>query len=78
MLGIAHRVAPSDIDETVLPGEDPERYTKRLAQAKALAVHTLNDKEIVLGADTTRPFACRYVYRQQRRESLGYSSASHP
>ena len=53
MLGIAHRVAPSDIDETVLPGEDPERYTKRLAQAKALAVHTLNDKEIVLGADTS-------------------------
>ncbi len=45
-------MAPADIDEAVLPGEEAEAYTRRMAHAKALAVHPLNDKEIVLGADT--------------------------
>jgi septum formation protein len=44
------RVAP--VDETLLPGEAPEDYVRRLAEAKARAVPAATD-EIVLGADTT-------------------------
>jgi septum formation protein len=44
------RVAP--VDETLLPGEAPEDYVRRLAEAKARAVPA-GPEEIVLGADTT-------------------------
>ena len=40
------------MDETPLPGEKPDDYVRRLAEAKALAVAAAPD-EIVLGADTT-------------------------
>jgi septum formation protein len=42
----------ADVDESPLPGESPESYVQRLAEAKALAVPAGPD-EIVLGADTT-------------------------
>lgn len=41
------------IDESVLPGEDPVDYVKRLALAKAQAVATKVSGGLVLGADTT-------------------------
>lgn len=44
------RVAP--VDETLRPGETPEEYVRRLAEAKARAIAAEPD-EIVLGADTT-------------------------
>jgi septum formation protein len=49
-LGIAFRVRPADVDETLLPGEDPGVAAERLARAKAHAVgpETLP----VLAADT--------------------------
>lgn len=53
MLGIPHRVIPADVDETVLPGEAPEPYVRRLARAKAAAVRPRAGAALVLAADTT-------------------------
>ena len=50
--GIAFDVIPSDVDETVLPGEPAEQYVRRLAEAKAMAVVDRGDGRPVLGADT--------------------------
>ena len=50
--GYAFDVAPADVDETPLPGELPEVYVARLAEAKAnVTVNTSSDC-VVLGADT--------------------------
>jgi septum formation protein len=49
MLRIPHRVVVPDVDETALPGEAPDAYTRRLARAKAAAV----SDPLVLAADTT-------------------------
>jgi len=49
-LGLAFSVRPADVDETPLPGEEPEVYVDRLALAKA-TLRALPG-ELVLGADT--------------------------
>ena len=49
--GIEFTVRVADIDETVLPGESPGDYVRRLASEKAQAVAQAG--EMVLGADTT-------------------------
>ena len=50
--GYAFDVAPADVDETPLPGELPEVYVARLAEAKEnVTVNTSSDC-VVLGADT--------------------------
>ena len=54
--GIACEVRPVDLDESVLPGESPERYVLRLAEAKARAAwarRPAGSSEPVLAADTT-------------------------
>lgn len=52
-IGLSFRVEVADVDETVLPGEDPESYVRRLARAKALEVlGRLGPGLPVLGADT--------------------------
>jgi septum formation protein len=52
-IGVAYRVLPAGIDESVRPGEDPETYTCRIAQEKVLAAKVRRAPgEIVLGADT--------------------------
>jgi septum formation protein len=43
----------ADVDESVLPGETPENYVRRLAAEKAVAVAKLHENALVLGADTT-------------------------
>jgi septum formation protein len=53
MLRIPFRVIPPDVDEHVLPGEQPEAYVTRLSRAKAQAVVSRVPGEIVLAADTT-------------------------
>jgi len=53
MLRLPHRIIVPDVDETRTPGEAPERYVIRLAQAKARAVVPQAPGEIVLAADTT-------------------------
>ena len=52
MLGLAHEVLPADVDETVLPGEDPTAHVDRLARAKAAAVAACRPDALVIGADT--------------------------
>jgi len=43
-------VRPADLDESILPGEDPEQHVRRLAQAKAGV--RAEAGELVLAADT--------------------------
>jgi septum formation protein len=50
-LGLAFEVRPVDLDEAVLPGEEPRSYVERLARAKAAACG--RDSEVILAADTT-------------------------
>jgi septum formation protein len=50
--GISFTVRAVPVDETPNPGERPEDYVQRLAEAKARAVESAPD-EVVLGADTT-------------------------
>jgi septum formation protein len=50
--GISFTVRAVPVDETPIPGERPEDYVQRLAEAKARAVESAPD-EVVLGADTT-------------------------
>jgi len=50
--GIPFTVRAAEVDETPLPGEQPEAYAQRLAEVKALAVAS-TPAETVLGADTT-------------------------
>ncbi len=50
--GFSFEVIPVEIDEAVLPGEEPKDYVARLALAKARAVSRSNPGSVVLGADT--------------------------
>lgn len=50
-LGLDFVVRPPHLDESVLPGEDPAAYVRRLARAKAEA--EASPGELVLAADTT-------------------------
>lgn len=45
-------VEPADIDESARPGEAPEDYVRRVARAKALAVHAGCGERFVIGSDT--------------------------
>ena len=53
MLRIPFRVIPPDVDEHVLPGEEPGHYVTRLSRAKAEAVMARAPGEVILAADTT-------------------------
>ena len=53
MLRIPFRVIPPDVDEHVLPGEQPDAYVTRLSRAKAEAVVPRAPGEVILAADTT-------------------------
>ena len=49
--GIQFVARPANVDETVLTGEPPAAYVRRVAQEKAAAVEA-GPSDIVLGADT--------------------------
>jgi septum formation protein len=52
-IGIPFQLLPVDEDETVLHGESPEDYARRLARNKALSARQqLGTEGLVLGADT--------------------------
>ena len=51
-VGIACTVDPSGIDESVLPGEVPAQFAKRVALDKARDIAKRHKSGIVLGADT--------------------------
>jgi septum formation protein len=50
--GIGFEVIPADLDETPLPGEQPEPYVRRLALMKAQAIADAGERRPILGADT--------------------------
>jgi predicted house-cleaning NTP pyrophosphatase (Maf/HAM1 superfamily) len=53
LVGIAHRVRPADVDESVRDGEAPDAYTERLALEKARAISAHEPGTVVVAADTT-------------------------
>jgi septum formation protein len=50
--GIEFDVIPANSDETAHPGETPEAYVRRVAEAKATAVLRRANGQLVLAADT--------------------------
>jgi septum formation protein len=52
LIGIAHDVQPSNIDETMRPREAPRRHAERLAREKASAVANREPDRITIAADT--------------------------
>ena len=51
--GFEFDILPANADETVHPGESPEAYVRRVADAKARAVLPHAGDRVVLAADTT-------------------------
>lgn len=54
-IGVRHSTLSVEVDETPLPGEDPETYVRRLALEKARAGHASlpgGERGVVIGADT--------------------------
>jgi len=52
-LGLTFSILPADLDETILPGEEPGPMTLRLAQAKATLLASQQPAAYVIGADST-------------------------
>lgn len=52
LVGVEHSVVPSNFDETMQPGEEPEPHALRLAVEKAAAVAKMHPDAVVIGADT--------------------------
>lgn len=52
LIGIEHSVVPSNLDETMRAGEEPEGHALRLAVEKAGAVASAHADAVVIGADT--------------------------
>ena len=52
LVGIAHEVAPADIDESVRPGERPAPHAERLARTKAQTLAARHPDALVVAADT--------------------------
>jgi nucleoside triphosphate pyrophosphatase len=52
LVGIPHDVRPANLDENVLPGEEPSAHAERLARAKAEAIAAGERDAVVIGADT--------------------------
>lgn len=52
LVGIAHEVRATNIDETMRGRETPRRHAERLAREKATAIATRDPNLITIGADT--------------------------
>ena len=52
-LGYSFTITPADINEDVLPGEDPVDYVRRISREKCVEVSRKESQKIVLSADTT-------------------------
>ena len=52
LVGITHDVRPADVDESVLPGEQPVPHCERLARLKADTVARSHQDDVVVGSDT--------------------------
>ncbi len=52
LIGIAHAVMPADIDEQLLPDEEPGAHALRLAATKAQTIAAVAPDALVIGSDT--------------------------
>ncbi len=52
LIGVPHEVAPANIDETLLPNEDPLAHCERLAREKVQAIAATASDAVVIGSDT--------------------------
>jgi septum formation protein len=52
VLGLPFAVIPASIEETPVPGEDPETYAVRVAREKGMEVASRVSQSVVLSADT--------------------------
>jgi septum formation protein len=52
LVGIPHEVRPADIDESMLPNEEPRAHCERLAREKVAAIATRDPDALVIGSDT--------------------------
>jgi septum formation protein len=52
LIGIPHTVMPADIDETVMPHEEPVPHCERLAREKAHTLAVQHPDAVVIAADT--------------------------
>ncbi|HJR64198.1 MAG TPA: Maf family protein, partial [Gemmatimonadaceae bacterium] len=89
MIGIAHDVAASDIDESMHPGEFPPAYAERVAREKGDAIAVRAPGVVVVSADTIvvvdgevlgKPVdaadAARMLWRLSGRDHLVYTAVS--
>lgn len=52
LIGIPHDVRPANVDERLLPGEQPVPHAERLARAKAETIARTEPEAVVIGSDT--------------------------
>jgi septum formation protein len=52
LIGIPHDVRPADLDESLLPGEEPLPHVERLARSKAEEIVAREAGAVVIGAET--------------------------
>ncbi len=52
LVGIPHEVRPADIDESMLPNEEPRAHCERLAREKVEAIAAREPHALVIGSDT--------------------------
>ncbi len=55
LVGIPHEVRPADIDEAVLPGEEPRTHCERLAREKVAAIAARQMSRSTSAATTRDP-----------------------
>ena len=67
-VGVEFRVEPAALDETPLHNETAEDYIRRIAHAKADAVHRRNPDSPVLGADTAVVLGDRILGKPRDRD----------
>ena len=67
-IGIRFIKCPADIDESVLPGEKPDKYVRRMAEAKAKKIANQKKHKPVLGADTIVLIDGRILGKPKNRE----------
>ena len=67
-IGIRFIKCPADIDESVLPGEKPDKYVRRMAEAKAKKIANKKKHKPVLGADTIVLIDGRILGKPKNRE----------
>lgn len=54
LTGLSYEISPAEVDETPIPGENPQVYTLRLAKAKAHCLQpVVGPGSLILAADTT-------------------------